>query len=257
MRRWRRKLREKRVSAFDGSSIQCSRALRASASISPRDTSSNGRAMNPGPNVAIAGMAASPATPAPRNNCSSSVSTWSSRCWAVTSTSPGSIASRAARSARRARRLRATRPCGAAMFAFSRNERHAPGARQSRAVSAPLAAHGLQSVIDVNQSKAAEFAALFDQQMREHRGIDTAAECDGDARLRSRELEELRDGIDALRSGPHFLQTSGYGKWRSCPHSVRDFAEHAEAVDARIALRRAACRAAASRARRDTSAARS
>ena len=48
MRRWRRKLREKRVSAFEGSSIQRSRALRASASISLRDTSSNGRAMKPG-----------------------------------------------------------------------------------------------------------------------------------------------------------------------------------------------------------------
>ena len=65
------------------------RGARAQASISRRETSSKGRAICPGPNDAKRGMAASPATPAPRNNCSSSVSTWSSRCCAVTSTSPG------------------------------------------------------------------------------------------------------------------------------------------------------------------------
>ncbi len=57
IRRWRRKLRENRVSAFDGSSIQRKRALRASASISARDTSSNGRAMKPGPNARDRGHA--------------------------------------------------------------------------------------------------------------------------------------------------------------------------------------------------------
>jgi hypothetical protein len=48
----------------------------------------------------------------------------------------------------------------------------------------------------VNQPKAAELAPLLDEQMREHGGIDAAAECERHTRLRSRELEELRDGIN-------------------------------------------------------------
>ena len=53
-----------------------------------RGTPSSGRTRSPLANGAEAGIAARPATPAPRSSCRSSVSAWSSSWWAVTSTSP-------------------------------------------------------------------------------------------------------------------------------------------------------------------------
>ena len=95
------------------------------------------------------------------------------------------------------------------MFAFNATN----GTRQARANRAQCRLHsrarGLQSVIHVEQTKAAELAALLDEQMREHRGVDAAAECERHARLRSRELEELRDGINTLRPGPPLPSDKG------------------------------------------------
>jgi len=51
-------------------------------------------------------------------------------------------------------------------------------------------------VIDMNQSKATQFATLLHQQVREHRGIDTAAECENYTRPWTGELEEFRNRID-------------------------------------------------------------
>jgi hypothetical protein len=52
-------------------------------------------------------------------------------------------------------------------------------------VTRPFGAGGLEAVVDMEQSQVRELSTRLDERVRENRGIESAAECDGDMRLRA------------------------------------------------------------------------